>query len=92
MADDVIRVPERDRFQLRRGDEVIGTAYYREADGVVTFTHTEVDQSLQERGLGSTLVRRALEQVREAGERMTPECPFVAAYVERHPEFGDLVA
>lgn len=88
MADVVIRVPDGQRFELRRGDHVIGTAYYRSHDGVVDFTHTEVDQQLQERGLGSTLVRAALEQVRDAGERVEAECPFVASYLERHPELA----
>jgi predicted GNAT family acetyltransferase len=58
---------------------------------VITFTHTEVPPELNGRGIGSTLVRGALEQVRFRGLKVVPKCPFVAAYMGKHPEFNDLL-
>ncbi|GAA1978452.1 hypothetical protein GCM10009718_13840 [Isoptericola halotolerans] len=69
-----------------------GGAYYRRRDGVVTFTHTEISPDLEGQGIGSALAAGALDQVRAAGERIVTLCPFVKAYVERHPEYQDLRA
>ncbi|WP_407319495.1 GNAT family N-acetyltransferase [Isoptericola halotolerans] len=69
-----------------------GGAYYRRRDGVVTFTHTEVTPDLEGQGVGSTLAAGALDQVRAAGERIVALCPFIEAYVDRHPEYQDLRA
>lgn len=64
---------------------------YRRNAGVVTMVHAEVPADVQGGGFGSTLVRGALLLAQEQGERVVPSCPFVAAYIERHPEFRDLV-
>jgi len=65
---------------------------YRRAGAVVTLTHAEVPARLQGRGLGSTLVCGTLELVRQRGEKVVPRCPFVAAYIQSHPQFQDLLA
>lgn len=85
--------PERSVFLavLDDGTEA-GGAYYRRRDGVVTFTHTEVDPAFEAQGVGSRLAAGALALVRDAGERFVPRCPFIRAYVERHPELADLRA
>ena len=67
-------------------------AFYRLADGVMTFTHTEVPAALRGRGIGSRMMRGVLESVRALGFKVVPLCPFVAHYIDRHPEFADLVA
>lgn len=69
-----------------------GGAYYRRRDGVVTFTHTEVSPDLEGQGVGSALAAGALDAVRAAGERVVALCPFVKAYIDRHPEQQDLLA
>ncbi len=89
-ADRVEDRPDESRFVLLRGDTVIGESQYRRRDGAIVFTHTEVDPSLQERGLGSRLVRAALDEVRVTGERVVARCPFVRRYIEEHPEYADL--
>ena len=71
---------------------VAGFAAYRDADDVRIFTHTEVDDAFEGQGVGSALVRGALDDVRERGLDVQVRCPFVRAYVERHPEYADLVA
>ena len=92
MTDQVVDVPERSRFVLERDGEVIGKAYYQRGPGVITFTHTEVDPSIQERGLGSLIAKTALDAVAaEEGTRVVAKCPFIAAYIERHPEYQALL-
>jgi predicted GNAT family acetyltransferase len=66
-------------------------AYQREGD-TITFTHTKVPSSLEGHGIGSKLVRFALDSARDEGLKVVPQCPFVAAYIERHPEYRDLLA
>lgn len=53
-----------------------------------TFTHTAVPEKAEGQGVGSRLVRGALDAAREAGWTVVPQCPFVAAYLERHPDAG----
>ncbi len=79
------------RFELAVGDAVAFVSYRR--DGAVLFlTHAEVPPSLAGRGVGSRLVGAVLELVRARGERVVPRCRFVAHYLERHPQYRDLVA
>src|ERR1043165_7278849 len=79
------------RFEM---DVAGGTAlaFYRLADGVMTFTHTEVPAALRGRGIGSQMMRGVLESVRAQGFKVVARCPFVADFVGRHPEFADLLA
>jgi predicted GNAT family acetyltransferase len=92
MTDHVVDVPERSRFVLERDGETIGKAIYRREPGVITFTHTEVDPAIHERGLGSMLAKAALDAVAaEEGTRVVAQCPFIAAYIERHPQYQPLL-
>ena len=67
-------------------------AAYTDEGGARVFTHTLVPPELEGHGIGTRLVAGALADVRSRGLKMVPQCPFVAAYVERHPEMRDLVA
>ena len=87
----VLDVPESSRFEIHVDGQQAGFAQYRLKDGLVVFTHTEIDDAFEGRGLGSTLVRTALDTVRTRGLAVRPDCPFVRAYVARHPEYLDLV-
>jgi predicted GNAT family acetyltransferase len=84
--------PEAGRYELLDGDRVFAVAAYERRGDTVVFTHTEVDPDAGESGLGSTLVRGALDDVRARGEKVIPRCPFVRGWIERHPEYADLVA
>ena len=92
MEPTVIDVPESDRFEIRDGDRVLGLAAYQRRGDQVVFTHTEVDSDSGHSGLGSTLVRAALDDVRSKGGTVVPLCPFVRGWIERHPDYADLVA
>ena len=79
------------RFELDV-DGHTATAAYRLAPGTITFTHTEVPEALAGRGIGSKLARGALDSVRAQGLKVIAECPFIAAYIAKHPEFANLTA
>jgi predicted GNAT family acetyltransferase len=82
---------DRHRYEAKLDGELAGKAFYQLADDVVTFTHTEVDDGFEGKGVGSALVRAALDDVRQRGLKAHPLCPFVGAYLKRHPEYADLV-
>jgi len=90
MSVDVIDVPERHRFEAVLDGELVGFAAYQKTDELIVFTHTEVDSSLEGQGVGGALIREALDHVRELGLRVLPICPFVQAWMLRHPEYTDL--
>ena len=83
--------PALSRFELDASG-VKAVANYRLANGVMTFTHTEVPEAARHNGMGSRLIQGALEAVRARGLRIVPRCAFVRAFLEKHPEFSDLVA
>ena len=78
------------RFEIAAGAD-IAVANYRLEPGLITFTHTEVPDSLRGQGIGSRLVRGALEAARADGRKVAARCSFVSAYIGRHPEFNDLL-
>jgi predicted GNAT family acetyltransferase len=67
-------------------------AAYEKHGGNIVFTHTEVPPALEGKGVGSRLIKGALDDVRNKGEKIVAECSFVAAYIDRHPDQQDLLA
>jgi len=84
--------PEADRYEIRDGERVLGFAAYERRGDTVVFTHTEVDPDAGQSGLGSALVRGALDDVRAHGGQIVALCPFVHGWIDRHQEYADLVA
>lgn len=78
------------RFELD-ADGHIAFSEYRRGDGVLTIMHTEVPKELGGRGIGSALIRGVLDAARTEGLKVKPLCPFAKAYIERHPEYADLL-
>jgi uncharacterized protein len=72
-------------------DGHLATAHYESDGNVVTFVHTEVPTELGGRGVGSRLVQGALDQVRADGQKVIAECPFVKAWIGKHPAYQDLL-
>jgi predicted GNAT family acetyltransferase/glutaredoxin len=89
---EVVDVPQASRYELRLGGRLIGLAAYLRRNGRIAFTHTEVDESCEGRGLGSRLAAAALEDAGREGLEVVPLCPFIAHYIERHREYEKLVA
>jgi predicted GNAT family acetyltransferase/glutaredoxin len=88
----VVDSPEASRYELRLDGRLVGLAAYRRRDGRIAFTHTEVDETLEGRGFGSRLAAGALDDAGRQGLDVVPLCPFIAAYIRRHPERERLVA
>src|SRR6476619_7593552 len=78
------------RFEARIG-EYLAVAEYRRVGEMITFTHTEVPEPLEGRGIASALARTALEQARAEHLTVIPQCPFFASYIRRHAEYSPLV-
>ncbi|MEU5938081.1 GNAT family N-acetyltransferase [Micromonospora sp. NPDC047548] len=83
--------PAEHRFEILVDNALAGFTAYLPRGGVRVFTHTEVRPEFQDMGVGGALIRATLDQVREQGGRVVPQCPFVRAFIERHPEYADLV-
>jgi len=79
------------RFEMRIGG---ATAFviYRRSGETIQLLHAEVPAELEGRGIGSELVRKTLEHVRNEGIKAVPRCSFIRAYVAGHPEFNDVMA
>ena len=80
---DVVNNKAQHRYELTVDGHLAAT-YYKVADGVITFIHTEVPPELGGKGVGSTLVKGALDQVRADGLKVIAQCPFVKAYIDKH--------
>lgn len=83
--------PERQRFEAFLDGELVGRAEYQLASGLVVFTHTEVEPRCEGLGVGGALVRAALDDMRGRGLAVLPLCPFVKAWIGRHPDYADVV-
>ncbi|MBD7994509.1 N-acetyltransferase [Arthrobacter sp. Sa2CUA1] len=76
---------------LDDGGSVAGFAAYRNRAGSRIFVHTEVDDAYAGQGVAARLARYAVEDVRDAGLRLVPYCPYIAGWLKRHPEYGGIV-
>jgi predicted GNAT family acetyltransferase len=72
-------------------DGYTAASYYRVADGVLTFVHTEVPAELGGKGVGSKLIAGALDLVRAGGLKVVAQCTFVKAFLDKHPDYQDLL-
>ena len=93
-ADDLVVTddPDQHRYEARLGGDLVGIAEYRlHGEDQIVFTHTEVADAAEGKGVGGRLVRLALDDVRGRGLGVVPRCPFVRSYIEKHPEYQDLV-
>jgi uncharacterized protein len=82
---------EKNRYEAKQGNKVIAFAEYRPIGTSLMFTHTEVDENLEGQGVGTTLIRFALEDTRAKGMTAIPMCPFVKVFIQRHEDFIDVV-
>lgn len=88
----VTDVASAQRYEITVDGVIAGFASYRDRDGHRVFTHTEISPKFEGRGLGSQLVRAAMDDVRARGITIVPLCPFVRSWLESHDGYGDLVA
>jgi uncharacterized protein len=90
MNNKVSNNPAQHRFELEV-DGHVAAAHYELSDGVITFEHTEVPSELGGKGIGSRLVKGALDQVRADGLMVVAQCPFVRSWIEKHPDYAGLL-
>ena len=83
---------EQSRYEILLGGELAGVLHYRRHGGTVELAHTEIDQAFEGRGLAGRLASAALEDARGRATPVLVTCPFVTSYLERHPEYNDLLA
>lgn len=82
---------QQSRFELAVDGHIAFAQYARTPD-VITFLHTKVPKELEGHGIGSKLARGALDLVRAQGLKVVAKCPFIAGFIQKHPEFQDLPA
>jgi predicted GNAT family acetyltransferase len=84
--------PDESRYEVYDDGELAGFALYKRSEGVITLTHTEVDDRFEGKGLGSALARGVLDEARRDGLAVLPYCPFMSRYIRGHAdEYVDLV-
>jgi predicted GNAT family acetyltransferase len=92
MSVTVTDVPELSRYEARIDGELAGFAAYLRKGDLVVFTHTEVDPAHEGQGVGGTIARVVLDDVRRRGLRALLRCPFLSEWATHHPEYDDLLA
>lgn len=90
VAGEVVDNPAEHRFEMKIGDD-IAAAYYTEKEGRIVLVHTEVPQNLSGHGYGSRLARGVFERLKAQGRRVVAQCPFMASYAARHPDYAALL-
>ena len=83
--------PDRNRFEIDLGDGSVAIAEYTLPAGKIMFTHTEVPEAHEGKGIGTALIRFALDAARERGLKVIPICPFFAAYMQKNADAQDLL-
>ncbi len=87
----VTNAPEAKRYEARVDGALAAVADYIPTDELVAFTHTEVLPAFEGKGVGSVLVREALDDVRRRELAVLAVCPFVSGWVQRHADYADLL-
>jgi predicted GNAT family acetyltransferase len=83
---------EQSRYEARVDEKLAGFAEYELDEGRIVFTHTVVEDEYEGQGVGSALARQALDDVRADGAlRVVPRCRFIKGWIEKHPDYQDLV-
>lgn len=79
------------RYEFRIGEEIAKIEYIKTKNNEIYLTHTEVPVSLEGRGIGSQLIEKTLQNIELQGLRLVPFCPFVAGYIQKHPDWRRIV-
>lgn len=84
--------PAKRRYEALVDGEVAGYVFYQLREDALVLIHTEVADEFEGQGIGSRLAAGTLDDIRARGLRIVPVCPFIKSYIERHPEYAELVA
>ena len=80
------------RFELHVDGSLAGFMTYGRHNDALVLIHTEIDDAFEGKGLGSYFAKTVLDGLRAEGTKIVPSCPFVASFIERHPDYEDMVA
>lgn len=89
---EVVKNEERGQYEIHVDGKVAGFATYQDRGGARVLPHTVVEEEFQGKGLSKPLIKFALDDARSDGLKVIPACPAVAGYIEKNPEYQDLVA
>ncbi|RZJ33458.1 MAG: N-acetyltransferase [Flavobacterium sp.] len=93
MTEDSFSLNEtKNRFELEVDGHIAFVEYIINKENTIYLTHTEVPKALEGKGIGTKIVEKTLEYVKEKGYPLAPMCPFVAKYMRKHPEWQTLLA
>lgn len=87
----IVHRPAESRFEAMSGEDVVGLLDYRITGSTVDMYHTEVDPPMRHRGIAGLLVEEALRELRAQKLHVRPTCPYVARYINEHPEHQGLL-
>ena len=82
----------KNRYEIRVDGDLAGFVEYEREEGSVVLVHTEVDPAFGGKGIGGALARGALDDIRDKGGKAVPVCPFIKKWIQKHPDYQDLVA
>lgn len=85
----VVHNPDEKRFEIQLDGGLAMVEYLLNKTNII-FTHTEVPVEYEGQGIGNLLAKHVLDYAREQGYKVQPLCPFIKAYVIRHPEYQDI--
>lgn len=89
MSIDVQHDPKQNKYYAVVDGYEGEATYSEESDGTRNFHHTFVPPELRGRGVAEAIVRHALDDTKKQGHRYIATCPYVKAFVERHPEYQE---
>ncbi|WP_068431103.1 GNAT family N-acetyltransferase [Piscicoccus intestinalis] len=89
---DVTKNEQLSRYEAHLDGSLAGYAEYDDDGSVVTFSHTVTEPEFGGRGVASALARHSLDEVRAAGRTVRPTCSFYAGWIDKHPDYQDLLA
>lgn len=92
MSHSVVHAKDEQRYEIHVDGILAGFTEAKEDGDVVVFPHTEIFDQFEGQGLASELVTGALDDVRVRGKKIVARCPYVARFVQKHPDYADLLA
>ncbi|MFA1539568.1 GNAT family N-acetyltransferase [Actinomadura sp. DLS-62] len=91
MSTEITDNPAKSRYEIRVDGDLAGFVEYETEEDAVVLIHTEVDSAFEGKGVGSALARGTLDDVRGKGLKVVPLCPFIKKWIQKHPDYQDLV-
>jgi predicted GNAT family acetyltransferase len=91
MQTTVTENPGRHRYEISLDGALAGFTMFTLDGDVAIMPHTEIDPEYKGKGLATILIRAALDDARARGLTVVPRCPFVRGFIEKHPDYQDLV-